>query len=54
MRLPYNYQSNFGYDILIQNIILKELIDILGATKTDLDIEFKMKIGRFKYLENNF
>ena len=38
-RLPYNYQSKIGYDCLIQNIILKELINILGTTITDLDIE---------------
>ena len=25
-RLPYNYQSKIGYDTLIQNVILKELI----------------------------
>ena len=25
-RLPYNYQSKIGYDSLIQNVILKELI----------------------------
>ena len=23
MRLPYKYQSNIGYDTLIQNVILK-------------------------------
>ena len=52
MRLPYNYQSKIGYDCLIQNIILKELIHIMGMTITDLDIELKMKICRIKYLEN--
>ena len=51
-RLPYNYQSKTRYDCLIQNIILKELINIMGSTITDLDIEFKMKISRIKYLEN--
>ena len=50
-KLPYNYQSNIGYDTLIQNVILKELINILGATITDLDIEIKMKISRLKILE---
>ena len=50
-RLPINYQSKKGYDILIQNVILQELINILGATITDLDIELKMKIKRIKYLE---
>ena len=52
MRLPFIYQSEKGYDCLIQNIILKELINIMGTTITDLDIELKMKIGRFKYLES--
>ena len=52
MRLPFNYQSKNGYDTLIQNIILKELIKIMGTTITVLDIEIKMKLSRIKYLEN--
>ena len=51
-RLPYNYQSKTGYDKLIQNVILKELINITGTTITDLDIELKMKTSRIKYLED--
>ena len=51
MRLPYKYQSKIGYDTLIQNVILKELINIMGTTITDLDIELKMKISRIEYLE---
>ena len=51
-RLPYNYQSKIGCDTLIQNVILKELINIMGTTITDLDKELKMKISRIKYLEN--
>ena len=51
MRLPYKYQSKIGYDTLIQNIILKELINIMGTTITDLDIELKIKISRIEYLE---
>ena len=51
-RLPYKYQSKLGYDTLIQNVILKELINLMGMTKTDLDIEIKMKISRVEYLEN--
>ena len=38
-RLPYNNQSKIGYDTLIQNVILKELINIMGGTITDLDKE---------------
>ena len=52
MRLPYNYQSKIGYDCLIQNVIPKELINILGTTIIDLDLELKMQISRIEYLEN--
>ena len=51
MSLPYIYRSRIGYDSLIQNVILKELINIMSTTITDLDIELKMKISRRKYLE---
>ena len=51
-RLPPKHQSKIGYDTLIQYVILKELIKIMGSTITDLDIEIKMKISRIKYLEN--
>ena len=52
IRLPYTYQSKMGYDTSIQNVILNELINIMGTTITDLDIELKMKISRIDYLEN--
>ena len=52
LRLPYNYQSRIGYDTLIQNVILTELVNIMGTTITDLDIELKLKINRIKYLES--
>ena len=51
-RLPYNYQSKIGYDSLIQNVILKELINIMCTVITDLDKELKMKISRIEYLES--
>ena len=51
-RLPYNYQSKIGYESLIQNVILAELINIMGTTITDMDIKLKMKISRIKYLED--
>ena len=54
MRLPYNYQSKIGYDCLIQNVILKELINIMSTIITDLDIELNMKISRIEYSEKNF
>ena len=50
--LPYDFQSKIGYNSLIQNVILKELINIMATTINDLDIEVKMKISRIKYLEN--
>ena len=52
IRLPYNYQSKIGYDTLIQNMNLKELINIMGTTITDMDIELKKKISRIEYLES--
>ena len=51
-RLPYNYQSKIGYNALIQNVILKKVINIMGTTITDLDIKLKMKIVRIEYLES--
>ena len=47
MRLPYNYQSKIGYAPLIQNKILKELINILATTITDLDKELNLKLVIF-------
>ena len=52
IRLPPKYQSKIEYDTLIQNVILKEIIKIMGTTIIELDIELKMKISRIKYLEN--
>ena len=51
-RLPLKFQSKIGFDTLIQNVILKELISIMGITLKVLDIEIKMKISRTNYLEN--
>ena len=50
--LPYNYQSKIGYDTLIQNVILKKLINKMFMTITDLDIELQMKISRKKFSES--
>ena len=41
-RLPYIYQLKIGYDTLIQNVILNELINIMGTTITDIDVELKI------------
>ena len=43
MSLPYNFQSRIGYNSLIQNVILKELVNMMSLIITDLDIELKMK-----------
>ena len=42
MSLPYDFQSRIGYNSLIQNVILKELINILATMIIDLDIELKI------------
>ena len=51
-RMPYNYQSIIGYDTMIHNVILKELINIMAVTITDSDIKLKRKISRIENLEN--
>ena len=53
-RLTYDCKIEIAYDNLIQNIILKEFINIMSVMIFDLDIELKMKISRIKYLESNF
>ena len=50
--MPYNYQSKIGYDSLIQNVILKELINKNGTTITGIDKELKLKFSRRKYFES--
>ena len=54
IKLSLNYQSKIGYDTLIQNIILKELINLMGVTIVYIDKEIKMKINRIKSLESKF
>ena len=53
-RLTYDRKIGIAYDNLIQNIILKELINIMSIMILDLDMELKMKISRIKYLENKY
>ena len=50
--LPLNCQSKIGYDSLIQNVILKKMINLMITIIVDIDIELKMKISRLKYHEN--
>ena len=52
-RLTYDHRIEIVYENLIQNIILKELLNIMSIMISDLDIELKLKISRIKYLENN-
>ena len=49
-RLSYSSQAKIRYDSLIQEVILKDLINILSTILTDIDKELKMKISRNKYL----
>ena len=51
-RLIYEHKIEIAYDNLIQNIILKELINIMSVMIKDLDMELKLKISRIEYLEN--
>ena len=51
-RITYNRKIEIIYDNLIQNIILKELINIMSITIRALDMELKMKISRIENLEN--
>ena len=51
-RLAYDRKIEIVYDNLIQNIILKELINIMSIMISDLDMELKMKISRIRYIEN--
>ena len=53
-RLSYDHKIEIAYDNLIQNIILKELINIMSVRIRDSDMELKMKISRIKYLESIF
>ena len=54
MSLPYDFQSRIGYNSLTQNVIFKELNNIMRTVITDLDMELKMKISRTKYLESKY
>ena len=50
-RSPLNYQSKMGYNCFIQNVIFREIINIMCGTIRDLDIELKMKTISIKNLE---
>ena len=51
-KLNYDCKIEIACDNLIQNIILKEIINIMSVMIRDLDIELKLKISRIEYLEN--
>ena len=53
-KLPPNCQSKIGCDTSIQNVILKEMINLMSTLIVDLVTELKMKNGRIKCLENRF
>ena len=52
IKIPYIYQLKIGYDSLVQNVIPKELINLMGTRILDIDIELKMKISRIKNSES--
>ena len=43
MSLPYEFRSKIRYNSLLQNVILKELINIMSLIIIDLDMELKLK-----------
>ena len=51
--LPYNFKLKIGCDSLLQNVILRELLNMLSTVITDLDIELKIKNSRIRFLEKN-
>ena len=51
-KLPIIDQSKMGSDTLIQTVILKERINLMGTTIVDIEIELKMKISRMEHLES--
>ena len=53
-REPYNYQSKMEYDTSIQNVILKEAINLMGPTLVDIYVDLKMKISILECLESRF
>ena len=53
-RLTYDRKIEIVFDNLIQNIILKELINIMSIIISDLELELKIKISRIEYFENIF
>ena len=53
-RLSYDRKIEIAYDNFIQNIILKELINIMSVIIRDLDMEIKLKNSRMSYLESIF
>ena len=53
-RITYDHKIEIAYDNLIQNIILKEIINIMSIMISDLDMELKIKISRINYLESIF
>ena len=50
-RLPYIYQSRIGYGTLIQNVILKQMINLMSTILVDIKIELKTKMSRLNNLE---
>ena len=45
-KLSYSYQSKIGCDTLIQNVVLKTILNQMSIIVVDVDIELKIKISR--------
>ena len=54
VKLSPIYQSKIGYDTLILNVILQEIINLMGIIFVDIDKKLKLKISRTEYLESRF
>ena len=52
-RLTYDHKIEIVYDKLIQNIILKELLNKMSIMVSDLDMEIKLETSTITYLESN-
>ena len=50
-RITYGHKFEIVYDNLIQNIILKEVINEMSIMISDLDMELKMKLVEINILK---
>ena len=53
-KLSLHHQSKIEFDTVIQKVIFKEIINIMGITLVVEVIETRLKLSRIKHLENRF